>query len=47
MIQLNRLIRANKEGHRQRMVEVRYILLMTVLIAGMIWIMVHACFIGS
>jgi hypothetical protein len=47
MIQLNRLLRANKEGRDRRMVEIRYIILMTGCIVAMIWLMVHVCFIGS
>ena len=41
-IQLNRMQRANKEGHRRRMVEVRYVICMSVLIVGMACIIAAA-----
>jgi hypothetical protein len=47
MIQLNRMQRANKEAHNQRMTNLRYITLMAVLIVAFVWLMVHVCFIET
>jgi hypothetical protein len=39
--------RANKEAHSQRMRDLRYIVLMAVLIVAFVWLMVHVCFIET